>query len=175
MDAFKPLFASYDVSFHPECQSAIEEATAFLESIQSQRGVWLSLLGKSGVGKTMISRIIRNYVGENTRLSSRFIKWTTAVDYMRKGDYGVIDEMKRIEVLFVDDIGAAYETQLSKAKIEEIADYRLGKPTLWTSNLSLEDVAAEIDVRVSSRMVRDGNRVVQFKDCPDWSVANYQK
>ena len=104
-----------------------------------------------------------------------FIRWITVCDYMRKGDFGVLDAMAQSSLLIVDDIGADYETSLSKAKIYSLAERRFNKPTLFTSNLTLDQIGEQIDVRVASRMVRDNNRVVTFAECPDWSVANYRK
>lgn len=120
----------------------------------------------------MLSRAACRYLSDHGK-RARFLRWITIVDYMRRGDYGVIDHVCSAEVAFIDDIGAGYETALSKAKILEIAERRTGKPTFWTANLAVQQIADQIDVRVASRMVRDGNRVFQFADCPDWSIANY--
>lgn len=168
-------FASYDASFHPECDTARKEAEAFLCDLEENRYRWLSLLGNSGAGKTMLTRIMRRYVREHTAKNGMFIRWMTACDYMRKGDFGVIDAMAGADVLFCDDIGAAYETDLSKKKILEVAERRTGKATVFTSNLLLQQIGETIDVRVASRMLRDGSRVVQFKECPDYAVLNYVK
>ena len=169
------LFCSYNVGHHPECQDAVNECDAFLCDLVASRGRWISLLGKSGVGKTMLSRIMRRFVRTSTNRKGMFIRWITACDYMRKGDFGVIDAMADADVLFCDDIGAAYETDLSKKKILEIAERRTQKPTVFTSNLDLEGIGREIDVRVASRMLRDGSRIAQFKECPDYALANYIK
>jgi len=169
------LFGSYDVSFHPECNDARKECDAFLCDLITNEPRWLSLLGNSGAGKTMLTRIMRRFVREETTKKAMFIRWMTACDYMRKGDYGVIDAMANCEILFCDDIGAAYETDLSKKKILEVAERRSGKATVFTSNLLLEGIGNEIDVRVASRMLRDGSRVMQFKECPDYALENYKK
>jgi DNA replication protein DnaC len=165
----------YDVSFHPECAAAAAEALRFLEAVLSGGGEWCSLLGVSGVGKSFLSRAAYRYLHlrEQGR-KVKFLKWITIVDYMRRGDFGVIDHICDARIAFIDDIGAGYETALSKAKILEIAERRTGKPTFWTSNLTLSQIADQIDVRVASRMVRGGSRVFEFSECPDWSLANYK-
>jgi DNA replication protein DnaC len=162
----------YDASFHPECRTAAAEVIRFIESTMSGGKQWCALVGVSGVGKTMLARAANQYLSEHGK-NARFLRWITIVDYMRKGDYGVIDHVCEAKVAFIDDIGAGYETALSKAKILEIAERRTGKPTFWTSNLTAQQIADQIDVRVASRMVRDGNRVFQFSECLDWSILNY--
>lgn len=121
----------------------------------------------------MLARAACRYLSDHGK-RARFLRWITIVDYMRKGDYGVIDHVCSAEVAFIDDIGAGYETALSRSKILEIAERRTGKPTFWTTNLTAQQIADQIDVRVASRMVRDGNRVFQFSTCPDWSIVNYE-
>ena len=165
---------SYDTTFHPECVKARNETAKFMASVQNGTGAWLSLLGGSGVGKTFLARLVRNWSKAEGISGGMFIRWVTVCDYMRKGDYGVLDAMADASVLIVDDIGADYETELSKSKIYVIAERRLRKPTLFTSNLNLEQIGNQIDVRVASRLVRENNRVVTFGDCPDWSVSNYK-
>lgn len=168
-------FAAYDAAAHSECQDALSACNEFLCDLREGKNRWLSMLGNSGVGKTMLARIMRRYVSQETDRRGMFIRWITACDYMRKGDYGVIDAMASAEVLFCDDIGAAYETDLSKKKILEVAERRTGKPTVFTSNLDLEGIARDIDVRVASRMLRDGSQVIQFKEAPDYALMQYKR
>jgi DNA replication protein DnaC len=168
------LSPDYDTSFHPECASAAAEAVRFVESVLQSRPAWCSLLGVSGAGKTMLSKAANHYL-RGRGMKSRFIRWITIVDYMRKGDFGVIDFVCDAPIAFIDDIGAGYETEMSKAKILEIAERRTGKSTFWTSNLTAEQIAEQIDVRVASRMVRGNNRIFQFMECPDWSLQNYNQ
>ena len=171
-DSMSERLRSFDQSHHSEAAFALQEALSFVADTRAGRGRWLSLLGSSGVGKTHLARGIRE---EFPGRRNKFIRWITVCDYMRSGDFGVLDAMAEAHVLICDDIGAAYETDLSRAKIYELAERRINKPTVFTSNLDLQGVAKEVDSRVASRMVRDGSRVVQFRDCPDWALANYKK
>ena len=164
---------NYDASFHPESAGAVSAVLTFLDSTNAGDGKWCALTGVSGVGKTMLARSAHQFL-KKRGIRSNFLRWITIVDYMRRGDFGVIDHVCDAQVAFIDDIGAAYESALSKAKILEIAERRMGKATFWTSNLTLQQIAEQVDVRVASRMVRDGNRVFEFRDCPDWSLANYK-
>jgi hypothetical protein len=64
---------------------------------------WLSLLGRSGTGKTHLARSITRFFNAaiatyiqpvtGARLSRRggFIGWRKVVDHLRGGDYGIID------------------------------------------------------------------------------------
>ena len=175
MDAFKcPPLSDFDQEFHPECGVAAIEVQRFVNACIEDQPTWLTLLGKSGVGKTMLARGISNYLRDEYRMEIDFIRWITVCNYMREGNYGVFDWMAERRRLIIDDIGASHETPLSKAKICELAERRLGKPTIWTSNFLLENIASAIDARVASRMVRVGNRVVQFRECPDWGLHHYE-
>lgn len=170
LESFAP---DYDTGFHAECSSAAQETLEFVRRVMTADPAWCALLGVSGVGKSMLARIAFRYLSNHGR-PAKFLKWITIVDYMRKGDFGVIDHICDAGVAFIDDIGASYETAMSKAKILEIAERRTGKATFWTSNLTAQQIADQIDVRVASRMVRGGNRVFQFTECPDWSLVNYR-
>jgi len=175
MPTLAKSLADYDGNFHADCAKAKRETMQFMHNVKNGSGQWLTLLGGSGVGKTFLARLVRNWSQTEGIHGAMFIRWITVCDYMRKGDFGVLDAMAECSLLIVDDIGADYETALSKAKIYVLAERRFNKPTLFTSNLTLDQIGDQIDVRVASRLVRDNNRVVTFSDCPDWSVANYRK
>lgn len=155
---------------HPECAKALREAQDFANRFDNRdpEGRWISFLGPSGRGKTHLAKALAAHIG------AKPWRWMRVLDYLRRGDFGVIHHLCDMPALVLDDIGAAYETEMSRSKIGEIAERRIGKWTVWTSNYLLGGIAAEIDNRVASRMVRDGCRVVSFKEAPDWSLANYE-
>lgn len=156
---------------HPECALALREARQFASRFESDSpdGRWLSLLGPSGRGKTHLAKALAAHVG------AKAWRWMRVLDYMRRGDFGVIDHLCDLPIVILDDIGAAYETELSKAKIGEIAERRIGKWTVWTSNYDLAGIAKNLDTRIASRLVRDGSRIATFKEAPDWALKNYQR
>ena len=80
-------------------------------------------------------------------------------------------EIKRVsecDVLILDDIGAENTTEAVRSMLVRIADGRLGKWTLWTSNLLSDDIGKTIDVRIASRMYRGDNVVCEVENAPDY-------
>ena len=164
----------YDKEFHPECKLAFDSTRKIaLEIIPKQnKRRWLSLLGNSGVGKThlakKLSALLKTY-GYN----GCFYSWSRIIDYARKGDFGIFEHLENVPIAVIDDIGAGYENYFSSSKITELADKRLNKWTIFTSNLQLRQIAETIDTRLASRMIRGENKVIEFNECPDYCLKNY--
>ena len=84
------------------------------------------------------------------------------MDQLRGGEsYGQYNDMKRWPYLVIDDIGAERDPSgFSAEKLTTVLGCRGGRWTVITGNLSLAQVEA-MDVRIASRMHRDGSRVVE--------------
>lgn len=124
---------------------------------------WLSLVGTSGSGKTMLARKIKDIC------CGEFRTWTRITNYLREGEYRWFQDLIRKELLIVDDIGAEYQTGFVAAKLYELLSERVGKWTVLTANLSLENIGNKLDPRIASRMIRDGSIVVDV-DVPDFNL-----
>src|SRR6516164_4756416 len=91
---------------------------------------WLSLLGRSGTGKTHLARGVNRFFkveaatyiekGTGAQLSRRggFIGWRKVVDYLRDGDYGIIEAVCNDWFVALDDIGAERATDFSISKLD---------------------------------------------------------
>lgn len=146
---------------------------AFAEAPKSHhsRGYWLSLLGKSGTGKTHLAKMIDEWRKSKT-LGRYFYFWPDLVSMARDGQLGKVRErVEKRTLMIIDDIGAEYETDFSKSLLAEIAEKRLGKWTIFTANLPL-DKLAEIDGRIASRIIRGNNRVLYFDEAPDFAMTD---
>lgn len=157
---------------------------------------WLTLLGNSGAGKSLISRCVYQFVKERGRYyrmkgatgedvvqwhETFWANWRTDAREMRSGDFSIVDllctspEHRNHEIWFavIDDLGASNETSRSYLlnAIDSIADARIGRWTMWTSNLTLGQIGDLLDPRIASRMIRDGNEVIQV-DVPDFNLRN---
>jgi len=156
---------------------------------------WLSLLGKPGTGKTMlasrISRLFRNYRhgridwprSEATRTSARpygsivrwhggFINWGNAINQrMLQGDYGFLEDMRDYDFFAIDDIvqGTEKLRALWASKLYDVFEARQRKWTVITANYSLKQIAASLDTRLASRMIRHGGIVVDV-DTTDFNL-----
>lgn len=145
---------------------------------------WLSLLGWSGTGKTHLARGISrffnaeasSYVDPSTgaRLNRRggFIGWRKIIDYLRDGDYGIMDAVCNDWFVALDDIGTERASDFSVAKLDQIIDCRLGKWTVLTCNFTRAEIAEHIDVRIASRLGRGKNVIVDNINVPDYSVRS---
>lgn len=146
----------------------------------------MSLLGNCGAGKTQIATALykrfrcrtvgkpdpHSSTGKREQLQRKQkFTWVYITKTLREGDFGIIDYIcDDLDLLVIDDLGAAYDSDLTRAKVSEIAERRIHKPTIWTSNLFLDQIADQIDMRVSSRMMRHGSVVVAFEDTIDWNL-----
>jgi len=57
--------------------------------------------------------------------------------------------------------GAEHKTEFSIGGANELFNKRCRNWTFTTSNLSLDDISEQIDNRISSRLIRDGNVVTE--------------
>ena len=143
---------------------------------------WLSLLGRSGTGKTHLARGITHFFkaeaaiyiepGTGAHLSRRggFIGWRKVVDHLRDGDYGIIDVVCNDWFVALDDIGAEKASDFSVSKLDQVIDARLGKWTVITCNFSREEIAQHMDVRIASRLGRGKNVIVDGICIRDYST-----
>jgi len=143
---------------------------------------WLSLLGRSGTGKTHLARVITRFFkaelaiyiepGTGAHLARRggFIGWRKVVDHLRDGDYGIIDAVCNDWFVALDDIGAERASDFSVSKLDQVADARLGKWTVITCNFSREEIAEHMDVRIASRLGRGRNVIIDGIYVRDYST-----
>ena len=67
----------------------------------------------------------------------------------------LMDELKTVEVLIIDDLGMENASKWANDKVYEIINYRYNakKKTIYTSNISLKDM--DYDDRIVSRISGD--------------------
>ena len=155
----------YNVAMHEECFSAAQLVSQWVFDIRTGADPWnLCLLGPSGVGKTHLARAACKAV------EGAFRQWFRVLGAIRDGYPGIPSQLEKERVLCLDDLGAGYDTDFSKAFAVEMAERRLRKFTLWTSNLTREGLAQEFDARLISRFIRGKNKVFSFSECKDYSL-----
>lgn len=152
-----------DVEFH---RTLVNPATPY----------WLTLTGITGCGKTLLARQTfeaaarLNPHNEGVwihpgREASDFTRrpgnvWMTASEFAERirGEFKLPELLAGDFLVCIDDLGAARDTTSFIADgLYRLCNARLGKWTLFTSNLGLGEIARQIDERVASRMIRDGN------------------
>lgn len=99
-----------------------------------------------------------------------FAHWPTIRRQLAAQNWSLVDSLIQKHFLVLDEIKESGEkTDVFRDALADIISCRMGKWTILTCNLNLEQIGAQIDPRVSSRMIRDGNRCVHF-NCPDYST-----
>lgn len=128
-----------------------------------EEGESIFLLGPTGTGKTWQAYgAFRALVCSGARGSLIF---TTAPDLysaIRPGGSGVFETYAKAAVLFLDDIGAAKESEWTEEINYRLINYRYEHmlPTCMTSNTSPSELIAVLGQRVMSRIAHMSRKVV---------------
>ena len=185
-------WAKFDSLNDSELEKLLTASNEFardLNAVAAPR--WLTMLGNSGVGKTMLAKRLHYFANQcgqvifdravsgqrdcgNIFNRVRFFSWPEIVKGMYRGEYGILDDIKTDWFVVLDEIGATRGGQSQKAKDQEnfitqnlfeILNARLGKWTVLTGNVTIDKINAW-DTRIASRLIRGGNVVVsvQTKD-----------
>lgn len=181
--------AGFETFGDAELENALAEAARFVAEISDEdsRPRWLTIVGKSGTGKTHLAKAVYRYVLRNVAKSAKICGEkglyvgdciATTADALAeawRGNFrGISPDEERADLLLLDDLG----TTSDKSGFVTDAFYRLlsrrmGRWTIVTSNLSGEAIKA-MDARLYDRLLRDGNRVVTIKNAKSFSERNYQ-
>lgn len=96
-----------------------------------------------------------------------FFKWSRMLDTMRDGDYGHINFVVEGWVRIIDDLGTevigrdGLPTPFAMNTMAKLADRRVGKWTLFTTNYNRRSIAEVFEPRIASRMMRDGSVIIE--------------
>lgn len=143
---------------------------------------WLTLLGRSGVGKTMLAELCDTALRRHQpQRPKRMRRWSTVIDHLHRGEWGIIEELASQPVLILDELLHDYTTgSLSPWDVKTLKslsgllDRRLGRWTILTDNRLFAEVGA-LETRIASRMVRGGSKVIEFRTTPDYCLAQLRK
>jgi DNA replication protein DnaC len=168
----------------PSLVDALTAAKQFVADIKSHPyndGYCLSLCGKSGTGKTMLTEIILNELkcnswggcdavpqvvrcGKILNRDAFFCYMPQISDGFKAGRFSIVETMEEKWLTVLDDIGADYDpSKITASKVDRVLRMRKGKWTLATFNLPLNEIATKVDARVASFIIRDGNKFVEIR------------
>lgn len=180
-------FQAFETLSDPQLQRMKLSAVSFVDDMLNARHpYWLSLLGTSGAGKTMLAKMIWRQFrttldreidwpsmertqgpscphGRIIRYHGGYINWGDAINNrMLRGDFDFLEDMRDYSFFVIDDIASEHERhrELSASKLYNVLEARLGKWTVLTANLSLEQIGTNLDTRIASRMLRNESVVV---------------
>jgi DNA replication protein DnaC len=123
---------------------------------------WLVFMGETGCGKTHLAAAIVNFRYEIGK-PALFVVVPDFLDHLRsafspesKVSYDqVFESVKTAPLLVLDDFGEQSTNQWVKEKLFQLINYRYNSrlPTVITTRLSLDEIMAEVDGSISSRLV----------------------
>jgi len=126
----------------------------------NQKGFYLH--GKTGSGKTCMAIVFaKNITQQGGRIYFANvpellfeIKGTFDRETKVFNDYGLICRWAEKPMLILDDLGAEKVTEYVRQSLYTLINKRYleNLPTFFTSNLSLDEIAARLDDRISSRI-----------------------
>lgn len=181
-------------AYEPSLRAAASHAAQFVRDMAARTAPrWLTFTGVPGCGKTMLARQIfeaaRAYnpgetqtlwctgtglYDESRRRPRRvWLSATEFADRMRSGkEYDLPEYLGADFLVILDDLGATRDTTNFLAEaVYRLCNARLGKWTVFTSNLNATGIATQVDPRVASRLIRDGSVAYRI-DAGDYAMRH---
>ena len=133
-------------------------------------GGGLFFFGKTGLGKTHLSLAIADEVtkrGFNVFYSSaqNMLNRLEKEHFSReKSETDTLEELFAADLLIIDDLGAEFSTSFTVSQIYNIINTRMidGKPTIISTNLTMDEIEDKYSQRVTSRIIGSITPVVFF-------------
>jgi DNA replication protein DnaC len=154
----------------------------FAQNVNVTEPYWLTLAGTSGTGKTLLASAVRRWFLDVARFTVHlsagrvvgnsyvWVDWRSLCNDLHNGNYGRVRDICEEWLVVIEDLGADRDIRGNVADVaDRILAARLGKWTLITTNKTLAEIGATVDVRVASRMLRGKNQFV-WSDAPDWNL-----
>lgn len=186
-------FKNYVTTNEPEAKKNLQSMIEIVKRYQNDEVFNTWLMGSPGVGKShlaMASLINLNETSEDGR-KCLFISVSSMLRKIRAGfnrpkysesypyteDY-FIDLMGEVDFLVLDDLGSETgsigtektATDFVHRVLYGVIDLRQGKPTIFTTNLSWEELEAMYDSKILSRM-KQGLEVISFTETTDKRIG----
>lgn len=175
-------------AYHPALEVVMPAVRRFVSDVLNHAAqpevepYWLTILGPSGVGKTLALKQAFKMLARNEHLweiptatgsrmpqCAHIIPGEDLTDWRAAKDYGSYD------LIYVEDIGAGAGIDrgagaVTTSRIAELLQYRTGRWTLLDANMSRRTIEEKIDPRIASRLKRDGSILLQIPDAvPDFN------
>lgn len=179
-------------AYEPSLRAAKAACEAFVADMERGASpYWLTLLGANGCGKTMMlrqvfqeaKRINPGNPAHNPIWPPNWATFEPKVNFytdarpyclwydeggmasrMRSGDYELPRNCRTDFFVGLDEVGITRDpTNFISEAVGTLCENRLNRWTVFASNLSLPQISERMDARITSRMVRDENRLVTIQ------------
>lgn len=134
-------------------------AKKYAENLNSSSGSVL-FFGGTGLGKTHLSLAIASAalekgMGAVYSPAQNLLHKLEKEHFSRSADTHILEDVNECDILIIDDLGAEFATSFTQAAIYNIINTRLllGKPTVISTNLTIEELAERYTPRVASRII----------------------
>lgn len=143
---FKPT--KYNARNLKLCQRYAEKFDLMLEKNQG-----LLFWGDVGTGKSFAAACIANYLLERKIpvIMTSFVKLLEVIQASREEEPAILNRLGYAKLVIFDDLGAERGTDYALEKVYNIIDsrYRKSLPMILTTNLSIEEMKRDMDIRYS--------------------------
>ena len=124
-------------------------ATAFDEMLKKAQG--LLMWGNPGTGKSYSAAAIANYLLEHKVpvIMTSFTIILKLIDSNKSEEASIARKLGKAKLVIFDDLGAERDTDYAIEKVYNIIDerYRKKLPMILTTNMTLEEMKRETDIR----------------------------
>jgi DNA replication protein DnaC len=165
-------FETFDVqrrNSSPEALANLREVKQAAEAFAENPRGWFVLMGANGAGKTHLAAAISNALRASGQDDIMFVVVPDFLDYLRAAfgpDSAVsydqrFDELKRVPLLVLDDLGTESATPWAKEKLFQLLNFRHTAllPTVITTSIAEERIEPWLRTRI-----RDAAR------CQVWTI-----
>lgn len=118
------------------------------------------MYGETGLGKTHLSLAIAAEVIEKGfsvvyNSAQNILNRLNRIQFGKEDDETFEPMLLGCDLLVIDDLGAEFQTAFTQAAVYNIINTRMnsGLPTIISTNIGLEDIAANYTKRISSRII----------------------
>lgn len=143
---FKPT--KYNARNLKLCQRYAEKFDLMLEKNQG-----LLFWGDVGTGKSFAAACIANYLLERKSpvIMTSFVKLLEVIQASREEEPAILNRLGYAKLVIFDDLGAERGTDYALEKVYNIIDsrYRKSLPMILTTNLTIEEMKRDMDIRYS--------------------------
>ena len=182
---WQPQLDRYEPSLATSC-SICGQMIADME--KGAEPYWITLQGKYGCGKTNLAKQTfeqakrcnpgnpaNNPIWPPPAVRSRLATYDGGrpyclwfderdfVDRVRRGDYELPERLTNDFLIVIDDLGSTRDpTNFASDIISRLCQNRLRSWMIFTTNLTAPELNERMDGRISSRLIRDGNKVAKI-------------